>query len=73
MSQPNRDPAGALGRRYEISILIGPCTQEEAEGAMRQAHEAVADLGPGTALNFWDEEDGEGGRPGDPVPTVDVI
>lgn len=62
-------------RRYEISILVGPCSQTEAERIMRAAHEVAVKAGgaPGTALNFWDEEDGSGGSPGGPVEGVEVI
>ena len=56
-------------KRYEISILIGPCSEEEAIAALEVAHEAVASfpsanhLGPGSGLNEWDEENQQPGRP----------
>jgi hypothetical protein len=63
-------PPVAEGLRYEVSILIGPCTQQEAEDAMVKAHEAVKDLGPGTTLKLWNEEWCE---PGDHVEGVEIL
>lgn len=61
-----------MGKRYVISILVGPCSQEEAEGAMKAAHEVVdgLGLGPGTALDHWDEDEG---CPGDMVEGVEIL
>ena len=38
--------------RYEISILVGPCSQNEAENAMQAAADAALKTGvrPGAAL-----------------------
>lgn len=61
-----------LKRRYEVSVLIGPCTQEHAESVMETLHEAadLMDGSPGTSLNYWDEENMQ---PGLPVDEVEVL
>ena len=59
-------------RRYEISVLIGPCSQEDAERIMLAVHAVAETEGgfPGTALNYWDEDENE---PRDHLPSVDVL
>lgn len=70
---PEQRDVTARGLRYEISILVGPCSQEEAEEMMVAAHEAVKDTpnaGPGTILKFWDENHN---RSGSFVDGVEVL
>ena len=66
------EPEGMTEQRYEISILVGPCSQEAAELLMVELHGiAVASGGePGTSLNHWDEDDN---CPGLGVEDVDVL
>ena len=40
---------------WEISVTIGPCSEEEAEDAMMALHEAVKPLGGAVGLRKWDE------------------
>lgn len=44
--------------RYEVSILIGPCTEAEALALVEEVHDFCAPKGFGAVLSLetWDEE-----------------